>query len=98
MWIAKLKDETVITKDEHDPKPFSAIQHLVIRLGYKYRESEFWLPEGMIDYKYGGSATASIGGGITIDSYWIQAMFQSDFKKLRVRFHNLKNAVEIETF
>lgn len=94
MWIAKLKDKMVTQKDVK----FSEIKHLVIGLGFQYNGTTVWLPDEMLDYRYGGSASASLGSGkADVDSYWIQGTFRSDFKKLRIRFYNNEKKIEIET-
>ena len=97
MWIARLKDNTLINQKE-SKKLFSDISHLVIGLGFEYNGTVIFLPNNLLDYRYGGSASASLAGGeAKVDSYWIQGTFHSDFKKLRIRFYNNEKKIEVET-
>lgn len=96
MWIAKLKDGTLKTQESSDV-PFKEISHLVSNLGYKYNNSVVWLPKDLFDYRYGGSASSALGSAsLNVDSYWIQGTFNSDFRKIMIRFYNNENKVEVE--
>ena len=96
MWIAVLNDGTSITQKQYEPKKYSDLRHLVSRLGYEYNGTTIWLPSDLIDYRYGGSVSASLGGNANVDSYWIQGTFQTDFKKIRMRFYTGENKIDVE--
>lgn len=96
MWIAILKDGTSITQKQYEPKTYSDLRHLVCKLGYEYNGTTIWLPNNLIDYRYGGSVSSSLGGKTNVDSYWIQGTFQSDFKKIRLRFYTDKHKIDVE--
>lgn len=96
MWIAKLNNGTIITQSKNEPSQFSEIKHLISSLGYKYHDSEVWLPDGLLDYRYGGSASSSLGDNPEVDSYWIQGTFHSDFRKIRIRFDNSVRKITVE--
>jgi hypothetical protein len=93
MWIAKLKDGTIVTQE--DGRIFAELKD-VVGLSYKYRDVIVGLPDNMDSYRFGGSASYSVGSGnLEIESYWIEGSQNS--RRTRIRFRNLTNKVEIET-
>ncbi|MCK9433821.1 MAG: hypothetical protein M0R32_03145 [Candidatus Cloacimonetes bacterium] len=96
MWIAILKNGSKTTQKEN-PDGFFSIKNSVEKLGYEYKGSVIWLPDDLIDYRYGGSASSDLSGGKTnVESYWIQGTLKTNFQKIRIRFPNSGNEVNVE--
>ena len=98
MWITVLKNGNRFSQEESNGVAFGDIKDDVVRLGYEYHGTTVWLPEGLSNYRFGGSASYSFGSGSSVDSYWIQGEDQKSSLKIRIRFHIRERKIDIENY